>query len=148
MMSLVDRDSSDYNNIDNKLRVGYYQDKTLDTQKGKFLYSRFRSWRRSEIENYLFNKTVLARVTGKTDEDISNFFAKRYSIIIPSPNDYIASDVKDNTRPFFDLSGKEYIQSFCNAYNLTKYDIVRAFEKDDVCDDIVTLLLEIQQMCS
>ena len=56
------------------------------------------------------------------------------------------SDIQDRTAPFFNLSGKEYIELFCMGRNINKYDIVREFTKEEICDDIKTILLEIQDL--
>lgn len=57
------------------------------------------------------------------------------------------SDIQNQTIPLFNLSGKEYIEKFCSDRNINKYDIAKEFHKDEICDDINTILLEIIEMC-
>lgn len=147
MISLVDRDTSEYNSICQDLKDKSFSDKYIDTAAGRLSYARFRKWRRAEIENYLLNKAVLSRVSGLTEEEVDEFFASS-GLILPSSADFKISNVKPNTKPFFDLSGKEYVDSFCRGKGINKYDIVSQFNQDEICDDIITLLQEIQQFCA
>ncbi len=148
MLSLIDRDNSDYNSIDGRLKDHSFSDKQEDIAGGStFTFARFRKWRRSEIENYLLNINVLARATKADEAEIQDFFQKEHGIVLPPSSDFIKSDVQTNTRMLFDMSGKEYVESFCNKWNNNKYDIVNAFNPEEICEDIITILHEIQDMC-
>lgn len=143
-ISLIDRDNSEYNTIGDKLQDKSMTDKEEDIAGGKRkIYARFRKWRRAEIENYLINCAVLARAAKISEEDVQDFFSRR-ALIIPDTEVMKQSDIQDRTTPFFNLSGKEYIELFCMGRNINKYDIVREFTKEEICDDIKTILLEIQ----
>lgn len=144
MLSLIDRDNSDYKTITKKLIDKSYSDK----KDGNFTYAKFRKWRRSEIENYLLNINVLARATNNTEQDVQSFFQTTHNINLPETKDFIKSDVQTNTKTLFDMSGKEFVNSFCNNYKLTKYDIIEAFKKEEICIDIQTIILEICDMCN
>lgn len=148
-MSLIDRDQSDYNSIENKLQDKSFSDKSVDIGSGqKKTYARFRKWRRSEIENYLINCAVLARAAKISESDVQNFFKVSYSLVVPDTNAMKQSDIQDNTKPFFTLSGKEYIELFCKKNRgIDKYDIAKNFKQEEICDDIKTILTEIQDMC-
>lgn len=143
MISLVDRDTSSYNTITDKLEDTSFKDK----ENNQCIYARFRKWRRSEIENYLLSKSVLSRVSGMTEAQIEDFFTQ-YALILPSSADFKKSEMHANTKPYFDLSGKEYIINFCKGMKINKFDIAQGFNKDEICDDILTLLNEIHQMCN
>lgn len=146
-MSLIDKDQSDYNNVDNRLRDKSFADKSQDVEPGRTkIYARFRKWRRSEIENYLINCAVLARAAKISEEDVQTFFSE-HALVIPDTNTMKQSDMQNNTIPFFNLSGKEYIELFCMGRGIDKYDIAKEFTKDEICDDIKTILTEIQDMC-
>ncbi len=148
MLSLIDRDNSDYNSIDENLKDRSFSDKQEDIAGGStFTFARFRKWRRFEIENYLLNIKVLTRASRAEENTIQDFFQKEYGIVLPSSSDFIKSNVQANTRMLFDMSGKEYVESFCNKWNINKYDIANAFNPDEICEDIITILREIQDMC-
>lgn len=146
-MSLIDRDQSDYNSIGNKLQDKSFSDKSEDIGPGqKKTYARFRKWRRSEIENYLINYAVLARAARISEDDVQIFFLE-HALAIPDTNAMKQSDIQNNTIPFFNLSGKEYIELFCMGRGIDKYDIAKEFTQEEICDDIKTILTEIQDMC-
>lgn len=146
-MSLIDKDQSDYNNIGNNLQDKSFSDKFEDIDpRQKKTYARFRKWRRSEIENYLINCAVLARVAKISEQDVQNFF-QTHGLVIPDTHAMKQSDVQNNTTPFFNLSGKEYIVLFCNGKKIDKYDIAKEFTTEEICDDIKIILTEIQDMC-
>lgn len=146
-ISLVDRDQSNYSCVNDKLHDQSFNDKSQNTGGGeRKTYARFRKWRRAEIENYLINRTVLARAAGISEDEVKDFFL-RYGLVVPETNEIKQSNIQENTLPLFNLSGKEPIESFCNDRKISKYDIVRAFHKDEICDDIETILLEIKEMC-
>ncbi len=149
MLSLIDRDGSDYNSIDKNLKDGSFSDKESELPGGtKFIFARFRKWRRSEIENYLLNISVLARAAKITESEVNDFFQNQHGIVLPSSTDFIKSDRQTKTRMLFDVSGKEYVESFCNNQGIDKYEIVKAFSKDEICEDIVTILKEIILMAN
>lgn len=146
-ISFVDRDQSSYSCVNDKLQDLSFNDKLKDVVGGKRkIYARFRKWRRAEIENYLINCAVLARVAKISEDDVKTFFLG-YGLVVPETNEIKQSNIQNNTRPLFDLPGKEYVESFCNGKGISKYDIVKAFHKDEICDDIETILLEIKEMC-
>lgn len=146
-MSLIDKDQSDYNSIGNKLQDKSFSDKSEDIGPGqKKTYARFRKWKRSEIENYLINCAVLARTAKISELDVQNFF-QSHGLVIPDTHAMKQSDVQYNTNPFFNLSGKEYIKLFCMGRGIDKYDIAKEFTQEEICDDIKTILTEIQDMC-
>ena len=148
MLSLIDRDNSDYNSIDESLKDRSFSDKKEDVADGStFTFARFRKWRRSEIENYLLNINVLVRATKADETKIQDFFQHEHGIVLPQSSEFIKSDVQPNTKMLFEMSGKEYVESFCNKWNINKYDIVDAFNPDEICKDITNILQEIQDMC-
>lgn len=146
-ISLVDRDQSNYSCVNDKLHDLSFNDKSQNTGGGKRkTYARFRKWRRSEIENYLINCAVWARAAKISESNVIQFFLK-YGLVIPKTDEMKQSDIQNQTIPLFNLSGKEYIEKFCSDRNINKYDIAKEFHKDEICDDINTILLEIIEMC-
>lgn len=141
-ISLNDRDKHEYNDIRQDLTIGAMNDKGNPVK-----YARFRTWRRSEIENYMLCKSVMARVVGKTENEIDTFFHNK-GLISPSLELFVVSEMGDQNKPFFELSGKEYIESFCNEFSINKHDIVMEFTNNEVPHDITTLLDEIIEICS
>lgn len=146
MISLIDRDTSEYKTTNNDLKDLSFTDKYVDRTDGRFCYARFRKWRRSEIENYMLNKNVLARLAKVSVSDIDEFFREK-SIILPDNENFVVSERDNYPSPIFDLSGKEYINMYCNNYGVKKEDIVSSFNKDEVCNDIKTFLKELIEFC-
>lgn len=146
MISLIDRDTSEYKTTNNDLKDLSFTDKYVDRTDGRFCYARFRKWRRSEIENYMLNKNVLARLAKVSVSDIDEFFREK-SIILPDNENFVVSERDNYPSPIFDLSGKEYINMYCNNYGVKKEDIVAAFKKEEVCEDIKIFLSELVEFC-
>lgn len=146
-MSIIDRDQSSYDTIGDSLQDMNYTDKHHDIGNGeRRIHAKFRKWKRSEMENYLLNKAVLARTCNISEDQVQRFF-QEYGLVLPSSEDFKESKIKDNTKLFFDISGKEYLQWFCMSRGINKYDIVDNFTKEEICDDIIMLIQEIIQMC-
>jgi AAA15 family ATPase/GTPase len=140
-ISLIDRDSSNYNTTEKTLL-----DKGFDDDH-KHPYIRFRKWRRSEIENYLLCKPVMARLINN-EQETTDFFTNQGLVFPNDVNLFLQSDMDDSTRPLFELSGKEYIERFCNGRGFNKFDLAKNFRPDEICDDIKTLINEIVAMCN
>ena len=94
----------------------------------------------------MLNKNVLARLAKVSVSDIDEFFREK-SIILPDNENFVVSERDNYPSPIFDLSGKEYINMYCNHYGVKKEDIVSSFNKDEVCNDIKTFLKELIEFC-
>lgn len=146
-ISLIDRDHNEYATTCNAL-----YDKTMTNAKEKIgniddYRILHRKWRRSEIENYLLCKSVLARISKKSEDEIQNFFNDKAGINLPDTASFIRSDQEYNTKPIFELEGKDLINLFCQDLHCNKFDIAEEFHANEVCDDIKTMIKDIISMC-
>lgn len=140
-ISLADLDNDSYTSTHETL---------LDRGRGnddQHPYVRYRKWRRSEIENYLLCKSAMTRMLNSEEE--ANEFYVDHGIVYPlDTNLFLQSEQVVSTRPIFELSGKEYIESFCRGRDFNKFDLAKSFVPEEVCADIRTILLEIVAMCN
>ncbi len=146
-ISLVDRDKSEYKSINGLLEDNQNGDVTDSSQKPPIKYMRCRKWRRSEMENYLLCKSVLARVAGIDENQVDNFYKQNHSLILLDTKDFVKSDMTSLSKASFELSGKEMIESFCRNRKCNKFDIAKEFRSDEICEDIKTILNEIIDIC-
>ena len=139
-LSLEDRDNSLYETVNNNLEDSFQE---INVGGCKFMA---RTWRRWEIENYLFNLNSLCRATKATEEEMSNFIQSNFSITLPI--DTTSSDKTLLNQIIFDLSGKEIIDVICNNFGISKFDVADSMTEDEIPDDVKTLLRQIVTMCS
>jgi predicted ATPase len=96
-------------------------------------------WRRRHIENYLLHPAVIARATGKSEDEIDKFFVEHHGLAIPS--NVTATDVMMSMR---DARGKDITtigkSSLKATYNVTRYQIAENMTKIELAEDVVTFL--------
>jgi AAA15 family ATPase/GTPase len=147
-MSLSDRDTCPKSLVDAALHLQGLNDNI--NPNGELYY---RTWRRMEIESYLFCVDAIARAV---DEKKGGGFAVRktevetylngtFGLVIPANIKDTASDAA--TDPFFDLDPKSVIGPLCRHYGIKKFDIAKQMQDVEIFDDVKTLINEIVAMC-
>lgn len=107
---------------------------------------RYRRWRRWEIENYLICPSAIARAANVDEKEIRDFLCDSFSMIVPA--EFHLTERKNETRTLFDLEGKSIMDAIESKFGVSKYDVANSMLKDEVFEDIKTLLNEIVAMCS
>lgn len=79
------------------------------------------------------------------EQEIKNFILNEHSITFP-PN-FTQTDRTNPMRPLFETPGKDVVNSVCDKYNISKFDIAKEMHEDEVFEDIKTLCNEIIDMC-
>lgn len=147
-ISLSDRDNDSYNEIASDLsRRGM-----PDLNSGGEL--RYRTWRRWEIESYLFCKPAIVRLIMSKNENMSEIEATtlfddavgRLGLVFPA--DYKQSDRTRQNGRLFDVDAKEILYPICSEFGIDKCDIAKEMRADEIFDDIRTLIDELVAMCA
>lgn len=147
-LSLSDRDNGIYNEINRDLSLKGMP----DLAEGGGL--RYRTWRRWEMESYLFSKPTIVRLIMSNNPGISEVDATtRFDNFLASmglvyPADYKLSDKTMTNGRLFDADAKEILYPVCDAFGISKYDIVKEMRADEIFDDVKTLIDEIVAMCA
>lgn len=130
-ISLRDRDDEADNTVGSDL-----VDKAQSLTNDGFIAMK---WRRRHIENYLLHPAAIARSTGKTEQEICDFFSEKHYMVIPQ--NFAVTDVAMSLR---DARGKEIstrgTSSIEVTYNLTRYQIAENTSKAELAEDVVTFL--------
>ena len=147
-LSLSDRDGLPKNLVNAALHQRGQND--YHDGEGDLFY---RTWRRTEIESYLFSVEAIARavdakkgggfVARKTE--VENYLNVTFNMVIPANIKDTAPTVA--TAPFFDLDPKTVIEPLCKRFGITKYDIAKHMSAAEIFDDVKTLINEIVNMC-
>lgn len=148
-ISLSDRDNQEYSITTQDLRQSNYSDRTESND----IEMRYRSWRRSEIENYLIHPNVIARTivlkhggdVVQKEQEIREYLQLSHGIVV-NPN-FMQSDRTDAIRPLFEISGKEIIDGVCEKFDIDKFSIAKEMRQDEVFEDVCTICNEIASMC-
>lgn len=147
-MSLSDRDTMPISMVDASLHQLGENDSS--DANGEIYY---RTWRRMEIESYLFSLDAIARaIVAKNGGDmairrseVETYLNINHGIVIPV-------DIKDTnpsfgSTPFFTLDPKLIITPLCKHFKINKHDIAKHMLEAEVFDDIKTFLTELEAMC-
>ena len=147
-LSLSDRDEKNYNDINSDLSLRGVS----DLNEGGGL--RYRTWRRWEMESYLFCKPAIVRLIMAKNLDInetdaiSQFDSFLSSVGLVYPLDYKKSDKTLSNGRLFDSDAKEMLSPLCTHFNINKYEIAKEMRADEIFDDVRTLIDEVVAMCS
>lgn len=147
-MSLSDRDCIPKTLVNSNL----HQQGQSDFHDGEGdLY--YRTWRRMEIESYLFCVDAIARVVDAKKgggfavrkTEVESYLNGTHSIVVPA-------DIKDSvptvvTDRFFDLDPKTVFGPLCKHFGINKFDIAKQMQDAEIFDDVKTLINEIVAMC-
>lgn len=147
-LSLSDRDNGNYNDVSRDLKLNGMPD--LNEAGGL----RYRTWRRWEMESYLFCKSamirlVMAKNPGLSEADATTRFDDAIvSIGIAYPADYKRSDKTLTNGRLFEADAKEILYPICNTLGIDKFEIAREMREDEIFEDVRTLIDEIVAMCA
>lgn len=152
--SLRDLDDDNYSTTTCTLEPKGYKDQFDDSCKHKIL--RYRTLRRREIENYLIVPTAISRYITKikkTDDvptdvaAVDNYLKEKHGLFVPKSHKI--SDRTSSTESLFSKDSKQILDGI-NKHFKVKFDkdeYIKQIKKDEVCDDIVTIIKELISMC-
>jgi hypothetical protein len=143
VISLSDKDDFLYSQTRRSLTDDSCPDvsEVINKVENKFLSKR---WRRWELENYLINPKAIAEIANKAEDDIISDMVNEFSMVWPV--DYKSSDRSNSNASLFDREGKTIVEWFANHYKFRKDEIPQYFEKDDIPEDIITLINVIHEL--
>lgn len=145
VLSLNDRDNRNYSDITKSLHDNHCPN---DVHDGN-CELRCRTWRRWEMESYLVCPEAIARLVQKQSDD------KSYDVCLQEVKDYISTlgivvqaDYKQSDKTIsngvlFDRDAKELVSPICSKFRITKYDIAKEMNTNEILEDVRTLLNEI-----
>lgn len=145
VLSLNDRDNRNYSDITKSLHDNHCPN---DVHDGN-CELRCRTWRRWEMESYLVCPEAIARLVQKQSDD------KSYDVCLQEVKDYIITlgivvqaDYKQSDKTIsngvlFDRDAKELVSPICSKFRITKYDIAKEMNTNEIFEDVRTLLNEI-----
>lgn len=147
-MSLSDRDNLPKALVDGALHQQGQND--FHDANGDLFY---RTWRRMEIESYLFCVDAIARavdekkgggfVVRKTE--VETYLNGTFGLVVPANIKDTAPDAA--TDPFFDLDPKSVFGPLCKHFGIKKFDIAKQMLDAEIFDDVRSLINEIVAMC-
>ena len=147
-LSLSDRDNGNFNDVARDLSLPGMP----DLNEGGGL--RYRTWRRWEIESYLFCKPALIRLVmaenpGLSEADATARFDNAVAGIgLVYPADYKQSDKTLTNGRLFDADAKEILYPVCEALGIDKFEIAQEMHEDEIFEDVKTLINELVAMCA
>jgi len=115
---------------------------------------RYRTWRRWEMESYLFCKPAIVRLIMSKNPDIdeenaSEHFDNLLRLIgLVYPVDYKVSEKSLSNGRLFGSDAKEILYPICDHFGINKYEIAKEMHADEIYDDVRTLIDEIIAMCA
>ena len=147
-MSLSDRDNLPKALVDGTLHQQGQND--IHDANGDLFY---RTWRRMEIESYLFCVDAIARavdekkgggfVVRKTE--VETYLIGTFGLVVPANIKDTAPDAA--TDPFFDLDPKSVFGPLCKHFGIKKFNIAKQMLDAEIFDDVRSLINEIVAMC-
>lgn len=126
-LSIRDRDDEPVATVDESLR-----DK-IHTNGDTSLY--YCKWKRRNIESYLVIPAVIAKVSNKTENDVREYIAEKFGLAIPS--NFLEHNVPE---AIIRANGKNILiengDNLCSHFDISRYSIINALTKNDLCADI------------
>jgi AAA15 family ATPase/GTPase len=153
--SLRDLDDNNYNTTNARLHDNG-QNVQMD-DSGRNTIMRYRTLRRREIENYLIIPEAISRyITGncrnpdipKDVDSVRNYLTNEHGLVVPDT--YRLSDRASNTEALFIKDVKPVLDGI-NSHFRVKFDkeeYINSINADEICDDIITVIDEIIEMCA
>lgn len=137
-VSIRDRDSLEQANVD----ATTLRDKS---EKNTEANLKLQVWQRRHIENYLMCPEAIARASGKSADEVRDFFANSHAIAIP--NNFTDQDVLQAMK---DAHGKSLMETDANSiekrFGVSKFDVAAALVPAEVCDDLKVVIADIRAM--
>lgn len=153
--SLRDLDDDNYNTTNSSLHDNG-KDVTKD-DSGQHVIMMYRTLRRREIENYLVIPEAISRYISnncknpsiaKDTTAVRTYLADRHGLIVPDT--YKRSNRESNTEALFGKDVKPVLEGI-NAYfkvGFSKEDYINSINSSEICEDLVTIIDEIINMCA
>ncbi|MFM5298889.1 ATP-dependent endonuclease [Aeromonas veronii] len=153
--SLRDLDDNNYNTTNARLHDNG-QNVQMD-DSGRNTIMMYRTLRRREIENYLIIPEAISRyITGncrnpdipKDVDSVRNYLTNEHGLVVPDT--YRLSDRASNTEALFIKDVKPVLDGI-NSHFRVKFDkeeYINSINADEICDDIITVIDEIIDMCA
>ena len=147
-LSLSDRDNGNYNDVAHDLSLLGMP----DLAEGGEL--RYRTWRRWEMESYLFCKPaivrlILAKNPGMVEADAERQFDEVLrGLGLVYPADWAQPDKTLSNGRLFDVDAKEILYPVCDAFGIDKFDIAPEMREEEIFEDVKTLIDELVAMCA
>lgn len=152
--SLRDLDDNNYNTTNIQLFDNGKDEQRDDS--GEHVIMKYRTLRRREIENYLIIPEAISRYivsncknTGipKDVNSVRDYLTNEHGLVIPET--FKRSDRTSSTEGLFGKDVKPVFTEI-NSYFKVKWnkeEYIKSISSDEICDDLVTIIDEIIEMC-
>ncbi|AZJ36309.1 ATP-dependent endonuclease [Tenacibaculum singaporense] len=136
-VSIRDRDDESLNTVGEDLKDLTFTENQRDDMK---LYK----WKRRNIENYLFLTPIISELANIDETVVSEYLSNEFAISIPC-------SYKDSKAPeiILRLNGKGILDEDSNSikkkFNVSKFNIVENLKADSICDDLITMVQNINK---
>lgn len=148
-LSLGDKDRMSPNDIDSNLKLKGYPD--VPVGNPSFLP---RCWQRHEIENYMLNPDVIARVVAAKRkvpfaqdivDEVNEFLLNNHGLVVPI--DFKSKNRTPALAPIYDADGHEVLNGICEEFHIKQDKIVSEMKADEIFDDVKSFLQELIRFC-
>lgn len=134
-LSLRDRDDENINTVDENLKDKIFgENSTIETYK----------WKRRNIENYLFSIPDIATLCDVEEELIQMHLSNKFALSIPET--YLEHSAPDAISL---IDGKKILEqdedSICKKFSTDKYKVLESLTRENVCEDLITMVRTINQ---
>ena len=103
-------------------------------------------WRRKNIESYLLCPKAIASASGKSIEEVKNYFQEKFALAIDDEG-YIEADPPEAIKT---LDGKHHFVAEENGiehhFGCNKYDVANHMTAEEVCEDIKTFITRVNEL--
>jgi AAA15 family ATPase/GTPase len=152
--SLRDLDDSNYSTTNIQLFDNGKNEQRDDS--GEHVIMRYRTLRRREIENYLIIPEAISRYIvsncrnvdiAKDVDSVKYYLTNHHGLVIPDT--FKLSDRTSSTEGLFVKDVKPVLAGI-NSYFKVRFDkeeYINSINPDEICDDIVTIIDELIEMC-
>ena len=153
--SLRDLDDNNYNTTSKQLFDNGKNEQRDDS--GEHVIMRYRTLRRREIENYLIIPEAISRYIlsncrnseiSKDADSVKRYLINEHGLVVPET--FKISDRTSSTEALFIKDVKTVLVGL-NSYFQVRFDkeeYINSINSDEICDDIMTVIDEIIEMCT
>jgi len=153
--SLRDLDDSNYNTTNIQLFDNGKNEQRDDS--GEHVIMKYRTLRRREIENYLIIPDAISRYIcsncrnpeiSKDIDSVRNYLTEEHGLVVPAS--FKLSERTSSTEGLFNKDVKPVFTGI-NSHFRVRFDreeYINSINTDEVCDDLVTIIDEIIDMCA
>lgn len=153
--SLRDLDDINYSTTSKQLFDNGKNEQKDDS--GQHVIMKYRTLRRREIENYLIIPEAISRyivskcrdnTIPKDVDSVKNYLINEHGLVVPET--FKLSDRTSSTEGLFNKDVKPVLTGinshFRVSFNMEEY--INSINSDEICDDLVTIIDEIIEMCN